>query len=171
MNKRPVGVTILAVLNLLGGLALLLMQTILWNKLGEGLQSIGISSAVGFAALVFLGVLGVSAGIGMLTGKRWGWWVGAFCLCYSVARNLNALIMIPSLVEQHGAPDASVAKFYVKFAGRAIINSLLALYFFKANVVEYFRVGEIAAWKRFTILLAATIGIMGLFLLASATGF
>jgi hypothetical protein len=168
--KRPIGITILALLYLLGGVAILVMQVVLWNKIGEGLESIGMSSTIGTAAIIFLGVLDIGAAIGMLMGKQWGWWAGAFCLFYSVARNLNTLVSIPSIMEQHGGPDGGMERLYVKYAGRVIIHSLLALYFFKANVVEYFRVGQLVAWKRFTILLVATIGIMGLFLLLQLLG-
>jgi hypothetical protein len=105
MRERPVGITILALLNLLGGAAVLVIQAVQWNKLAESLESIGVSSAIGFAAILFLGVLGVGAGIGMLIGKHWGWWAGAFYLFYSVARNLNILLMIPSVTERSDGPE------------------------------------------------------------------
>ncbi len=67
--KRPTGVTVLAILELLGGLA----------GLGAGAILIGNSSALysalGGLALIF-GILSLVLGIGFLGGKRWAWTLG-----------------------------------------------------------------------------------------------
>ncbi len=94
----------------------------------------GFSSILAAISILFLGILGLAGGIGMWSGKKWGWWLGAFYLTYSVARNLNALIMIPEIVEQFGVPESGLTKYYIKHGGRVIIHSFLVLYFFNSNV-------------------------------------
>ena len=157
MKERPIGISILSVLYILGGLAILVMQLFLSGAISEGMESIGISGLYSLFAIGFLGFLGLSAGIGMWTGKRWGWYLGTFYLLYSVARSTNAILMIPSLVEQFGAPEGGVDKYYIKYGGRIFFHSLLTLYFFKGNVVEFFGVGNTNPWKRFGILFGATV--------------
>ncbi len=119
-------------------------------------------------AILFLGVVALAAGIGMWRGKSWGWWLGAFYLMYSVARNISAIVTLPIIVGQFELPEAELAENYIKYAGRIVIHSLLVLYFFKANVEAYFNVDHINAWRRFFTLLVATVVITGAAMMLSA---
>ena len=174
MNKRPVGVSILAVLYVTGGLGTLAIQILFSSSLLGAAEFLGVSSLLTMVHFAFLGALGLAAGIGMWTGRKWGWWLGALYLLYSIARDTNALFTISDLVREYGEPEAGATRIYVKHAGRIIVNSLLILYFFKSNVVEYFQVAGIGTRKRFLALVGTTIGIVAIFavgsLLASAGG-
>lgn len=165
--KRPVGITILATLNLIGGVAILAMQVVLAVRMTDAIEGVGISPIQAHVALAFLGALGLVAGVGMLLGRRWGWWLGAFYLTYSVARNTNALISLPDLAEQFGVPPEKAVTHFVKFGGRVIIHSLLCWYFFTPKVEAYFQVGAVGRWKRLAALVGATIAVLGAFLVSS----
>lgn len=167
-NPRPVGITILSVLYFLSGIAILAIPFLFQGASLKGFESIGVSEIGAYLSIGFLALLGIFAGIGMWIGKKWGWWLGAFYILYSIARNTNALIMIPSVVEQYGAQDIEVTSFYIKHGGRVIFHSLLLLYFFKGNVVEYFSVGGTSPWKRFGVLLGILSGVFVFFALISA---
>lgn len=167
-NPRPTGITILSILYFVGGIGLFVIPFIFRGSSLEGFETIGVSEIGAYLSIGFLALLGIFAGIGMWIGKKWGWWLGAFYILYSIARNTNALIMIPLVVEQFGAQDIEVTRFYIKHGGRVIFHSLLLLYFFKSNVVDYFSVGEIGPWKRFGILLGILTGVFVFFALVSA---
>lgn len=109
--KRPVGITILAVLYFLSGVAILGMQVAFYRQLNEGLGGVGVSTVVAQLGIFFLAALGLAAGTGMWLAKRWGWWLGAFYLTYSVARSINALIVLPGLLEAAGGSAGSGANF------------------------------------------------------------
>lgn len=158
-KDRPTGISILAVLYLIGGASVLAAQIFLSGLITKGASAIGVSNVHAMLGFAFLGTIGVVSAIGMWTGKKWGWWLGAFYLFYSVARNAEAFLMIPTLLESLGMPEGGVTKHYVKHGGRVIIHSLLILYFFKSSVVDYFGVGAMGPWRRFSILLAATIAV------------
>ncbi len=167
MRKRPIGVSILAVLYIIGGIGVLGIQLFMGGALAQAFNLIGISSISAVISILFLGILGIAAGIGMWSGKKWGWWLGAFYLMYSVERNINALIIIPCLVEQFGTPESGLVKYYIKHGGRIILHSLLVLYFFKSNVEAYFQVDNLNAWKRFFKLAGATVIAFGAAIVSS----
>jgi zinc-ribbon domain len=79
--KRPTGVTVLAILEILGGLA----------GLGTGALLIGnastLYSAFGGLALVF-GILSLILGVGFLGGKGWAWTLGIVIGVLSIIRSL-----------------------------------------------------------------------------------
>jgi len=171
--QRPLGVTILAVLYLLGGVGMLILQVVLAAKMQQGFSQLGYSAMQTHFALGLLGVLGAAGGVGMLLRRKWGWWLGAFYLTYSVARSANALLTLPQLIEQFDVPPAAVVKHNVKFAGRVIVHSLLCWYFFTTRVESYFQVGSLARLKRLLLLVLATMAafvVFGVWQLVTSAG-
>lgn len=160
---RPTGITILAWLYLIGGVVMLGMLLVLFNRLGEGFDSIGISAAIAQVSISLLGLLGAVAGIGMLTGKKWGWWLGAFYLVWSVTRNATALLAIQDIAAQYEVPPEKMALHYMKAGTRIIFHSLLCWYFFSSRVEHYFDVISINRWMRLLFLVAAAIILYVLF--------
>ncbi len=158
--KRPVGITILAVLYLIGGVAVLGLQLAMAPKLIAGFERSGIPAIQAHVALGFLGMLGVAGGVGMIRGKPWGWWLGAFYLTYSVARSAHALLLLPRIAAQFNASADLLAPHYVKFGGRIVVHSLICWYFFTSGVEEFFAVAGTPRWKRLVLLIAATLGVV-----------
>jgi len=174
MKKRPVGISIPAILNVTGCLGTFAVQILFSGVLSRVSESLGVSTLLTMVHLAFLDALGVAAGIGMWTGRKWAWWLGVLLLSYVIARNTNALFVISDVVREYGEPEAGATRFYVKHVGRIIVNSLVILYFFKSNVVGYFQVAGIRTRKRFLVVVGTPIGIVAIFavgpLLGSAAG-
>jgi len=161
MNERPVGISILAVLHAIGGVGLLVLQVVFFlvPPVSESASSVGISPAVLAIGFMLLAGLGLSSGIGMWLGTRWGWWCGALYYVYSVARNFNAFLLVADLAEG----PRSREYYSAKFGGRVIVNFLIFLYFFKSNVLAYFGMTGFGKLKAVGILIAITATIFGLF--------
>ena len=140
---RPIGVTILGFLLLLGGLiSVPAAGMLIWEDdgLAEVLEALQISKGVFIASVVFLVVLQWVVGFGMLFGGVWGWWASAYWCACGVLRNLVTILniaAIPDLTE--AAPSA--ARFQIaKCIIRAVVSGLLFTYFLKGNVLDYFGV-------------------------------
>ncbi len=165
MQTRPIGISILSVLYIIGGIGglgitILNIQALMGDTASQTFDKLGVSSIYVVISFLFLGILVLAGGIGMWCGKKWGWWLGALYLMYSVARNIDALIMIPIVAERFSIPEAGLAQYYIKHGGRIVINLLFVLYFFKSSVEAYFQVERLNARKRFFKLLGATVGIV-----------
>ena len=147
MNQRPKGISIISVLSFIGGL--IILAVLVWTPSNDlaGLDAVGFSSSLFLLAYGFLGIISFAAGIGMWTGKKWGWWLGAFYLAYAILRNANALFAIEGLIEQFGEPEDGVGSLYFKHGGRVITNSLVLFYFFRSHVTAYFNVDSIKNLK------------------------
>lgn len=137
---RPVGLSILAVLHVIGGIVLFCVQFLLWSRFEEmqqPMQAIGVPPILLLVAVMFLSLLAIASGIGMWTGARWGWWAAAFYYIYSIFRNAAALITVAQLAE-HIEGARSPGYYVVKHTGRIIVHALILLYLMKGNVLEFF---------------------------------
>lgn len=157
-NKRPIGIAILSGLHIIGGavgsvVVLLFLPKILDTPEPlDALASIGIPPILLLIAITFLLLLATVSGIGMWTGKTWGWFLGAFYYAYSIVRNLNTLIMTPTLLGSLPREDLAEithgpAFYYAKHGGRVLVHTLLYLYFYKTNVRAYFNLNRQSKWK------------------------
>jgi hypothetical protein len=143
---RPVGVSILAVLNLLGGIAVFGAQFLLLVNLPsmeEPLRTLGIPPVLLIIGMIFLAVLTFASGVGMWLGTKWGWWLATFYYVYSVFRNASALLTIMAAADQ--LEGTRGPEFYLfKHSVRIVISFLLLLYFFKSNVLEFFGMKDVS---------------------------
>jgi len=158
--KRPSGISFLAVLYILGAILVLGMQIALGGKTIQSLTTMGSTGIYAFIMIAILSVLQLVAGIGMWTGKKWGWWLGALYLFLAVARAIDSLIAIPFVMKQFGPPEPGLAIYSIKFIGRAILYSFIIRYFFTEKVEAYFDVTAIPARNRFVRLVSITVVIM-----------
>lgn len=147
MEQRPIGITIISVLCIISGTGMFVMQLFIDESFVEIISELNIDNFTMIFSIILLASLALIGGIGMLLGKKWGWWVGAFYLIYAVFRYLNVLVQIPLFEIQYEVGSAETTQYYTKYIGRIITNSLLYLYFFKSNVLSYFNLGEIRKRK------------------------
>lgn len=160
--KRPLGITLLAILFVAGaGLGGILTLLTFGQSSGNNTpQPTDASSTPLIIGLVFIGVLVFVAGIGMWRGHKWGWWCAAFYYLNAIARDTNAMaVMIPSLVEQLPEEASRGSRgpghYFAQFAIRVVVHSLLLLYIFKPTVMAYFGLAGMHRGKAIASLIAA----------------
>lgn len=182
-RARPIGVTILSILSLVGAVLLTLVTGFATFAIASGDERVRQASKamaeLGFpmpllaAGVVILVALAWASGIGLWIGTKWGWHCGAFWYAYAIIRNLNALATFYLMSDVYAAEIQSPASrgpeyYYVKFIARLLISFLIYLYFFKSNVRDYFGLTAASKWKA----VAAHFGIcIGLFVVGSTIAF
>lgn len=160
---RPVGVSILAVLHLVGGVLLLGAQFMLianMQEMDESLRFAGIPPMLLIGGVMFLAILTIASGVGMRMGTKWGWWLAAFYYTYSVFRNGSALMTIISVADQLEGADRGPEYYMIKHGVRLIISLLLLMYFFKGNVLDFFGLARINKIKAIAILVGICVAIV-----------
>ena len=159
MKDRPVGVSILSALHIVGGVLLLGLQVFMLAKLDEvskGLSDAGIPPALLIMGMLLLAGIALASGIGMWLGTRWGWWCATFYYVYSIARHANAFLTVSAFAEDLEGSSRGPGYYYAKFGGRVLFHFLLLLYFFKSNVLQYFGMEHVRKIKAVGILIAIT---------------
>ncbi len=176
--ERPIGITILSLPHLAGGLIGILFVIFFLPRIQdkpeafEAMIKMGIPPVLLLVSIVFILVLMCLSGIGLWMRKKWGWFLGSFFYVYSIVRNLNALIVIPSLLS--GISPAELSEmthgpnfYYAKYGIRAIVHTLIYLYFFKQNVCKHFDLHKNRRWVAFIAHCIICIGIVMFFSIAT----
>lgn len=170
MNKRPIGISILCILNFLGGVGglvgILVMQVFFGNLLEQLSDLLGVSSTFITIYLVFLMSLSIISAIGMWIRKRWGWWLAASYYPYAVVRTGYHIFIVLGMSEQLVNSSRGVNYYLTMDIIKIIIGSIVFLYFFKNTVRKYFKLTNIS--KRKAILILVGIGV-GIFVITSLT--
>lgn len=153
--RMPVGLKILVALQIIGGTGLLYIfaSKMFWNELPAVERDSGFSGIILVVSISFLIFLDFSAAIGAILRKKWGWFFGAFYFAHSIMRYSNTILTATFIADELQATNDELLKVYFKYGGRIIVNSLVFLYFFKSNVLEYFDI--ISTKKARLILLVA----------------
>ncbi len=157
MNNRPLAITILAVLNFIGGVGIILVQLLYSEQFNSTANEFGFSAGLLQVAIGFLGVIGVASAIGMWTGKRWGWWLGAFYYCYAVFRYGNAIFAVFSLSDLLENSSRDLTYYISKNAFQLLLNALIVLYFFSKRALAWFKYDVLSKAKAILLLLGINI--------------
>ena len=109
-RKRPTGVTVLAILTLLGGIFLLIFAAIAFAA-GSLISSTGLGSiAAGIGAfLIIFALISFAVFYGMWTGTKWAWWLGIIVaildiisiISFNIIGLIIGIIMLYYLTRQH----------------------------------------------------------------------
>ncbi|HLD35603.1 MAG TPA: hypothetical protein VJC37_02690 [Planctomycetota bacterium] len=165
MNKRPVLLTLLAVIHITGGalalIAIPVLAIIYQYKKVEMPEGLGSFVLLMVVSVFLIAILALVSGIGMMIGEKWGWWIGALYYVYSVVRNVHALITMPGLAEDIGEPAKGLEYHYFKHGARILSHVLLLLYFFRGSVLEYFGLKQQSRIKTVFILIVSALVIWG----------
>lgn len=146
---RPTLITILAILNILGGLSVFITQLVAWGNLKQAAIQSSISITQLLLGFIFLAVLSVSSGIGMWLGQKWGWWLGAFNELYVIPRRINVLLAALSM---YSGTEGDELTRIIRSAGQILVSIVLLFYFYRHNVLDYFGLAEFPKWKSIIIL-------------------
>uniref|UniRef100_A0A7C4BAU8 DUF2127 domain-containing protein n=1 Tax=Thermofilum pendens TaxID=2269 RepID=A0A7C4BAU8_THEPE len=129
---RPLGITVLAILEfifgtlaLLLGLAFIALAPMLKSMLSSFPLPAALELLLGVLGLILLvgGTLSLLVGWGLWTGKGWAWWLVVILEALGIASSLASLTL--------GDPTAIVI---------LLIAALILYYFFKPHVKAYFGV-------------------------------
>lgn len=151
---RPAGVSIVAVIMIIGSGLLLITQLGNLGRLNDAAVELGLSSLLLQAGIGFLGLLGVAASVGLWFGKKWGWWLALFYFAYAITRNINVLISISSIAELYDVTGSEMGTHYVKYGIRMAWNGALLYYLCSENSSQYFGTAETKKWKAVLLVFA-----------------
>ncbi len=119
MDNRPAGISILAFIYILVGM------------LGMMLNPTPIMQ--GWATYLTYAILIVSAAA-LYLRHRWAWWVLGTLTAFSIM--LNCINLFAALSHLDSLPNAS--KYYLKFGGKLLLQSLILIYLFSQPVINFF---------------------------------
>ncbi|TMA07329.1 MAG: hypothetical protein E6J94_05270 [Methanobacteriota archaeon] len=104
-RSRPIGVTILAVLTILGGVLLLLLGIVVvaFSSLlvGVGLPlGFGLTGSVLGAIILIFGIIWIAVGSGLLNLRPWAWWLAIIVMVLSIVGSIGSPItaILPGLI-------------------------------------------------------------------------
>jgi len=139
MNKRPLGITLLAIYFALLGIGVLILQLLLATVLTEAFSSITSYPIISMISLAFIGLLSIAAAVTMWLGKPIGWWLGIANLLLSAVRNTWAIIQIQQMASINSDLVGMLSKTYIKHGLRICFSLILIYYFFRPIVLAYFK--------------------------------
>jgi hypothetical protein len=141
-TNRPLGVTIIAILIIIGGIALLIggllfiaFAGILSSTENSSNNSIGIASLISIPlslGMVILGIIYLVVSYGLLKGKGWAW------IITIVVTIIGLIIQIISAIITgvvSSSIDAALASHFIGI----IISGVIIFYLYTPNVRTYFR--------------------------------
>jgi hypothetical protein len=137
IKKRPTGVTIIAILIIIGGILLLLA-----GIAGVVVGSLSISQIIGLG-FVIIGAIILAVGIGylvvsygLLKGKRWSWTITVILLFIGIAIDVVSIIIFGSF-----AINMDTSSFLTTNSGSIagiIISVIILYYLYRPHVKSYF---------------------------------
>ena len=137
IKKRPTGVTIIAILIIIGGILLLLA-----GIGGVAVGSLFISQIIGLG-FVIIGAIILAVGIGylvvsygLLKGKRWAWTITVVLLFIGIVINVVSIIIFGYFTF-----DTDTSSFLTSNSGSIagiIISVIILYYLYRPHVKLYF---------------------------------
>jgi hypothetical protein len=145
IKRRPTGVTVIAVLIIIGGILLLLA-----GIGGVAVGSLFISQITGLV-FVIIGAIILAVGIGylaisygLLKGKTWAWTITVVLLFIGIAINVSSIIFGSLAITV--AINMDISTFLTANSGSIvgiIISGIILYYLYRPDVKSYF--GKISA--------------------------
>ncbi|PQO30432.1 hypothetical protein DTL21_24060 [Bremerella cremea] len=139
--KRPLGISILAILSLLSGIIYLLEAGFMFFVgpipfvSGAGVLLVSLRLIWGILAL---GLLGMAAAIGLWRGTKWGWWLAAIRYVYGVANSMTLLVWVFSTTFTLGAVGHNSDGIILQNGLGLILSVMFLLYLQRKNALTYF---------------------------------
>ena len=162
--ERPLGVTLLAILQLIGGVLFLGVQFLIlikFNAMNDILRPAGMSLVLLSLGVMLLATLSIASGIGMWLGAKWGWWLASFYYVYGIFRGGTALYTIVTLADKLQGGSRGPEYYIAKHSVHIIVYLLLLLYLFKDEVLEFFGLDGLSKGKAVGVLIGSGLLITG----------
>lgn len=158
-GRRPIGIWILSGLHVLLGLLFVSAVCFLvWQAIVDVDFRPGPPLSLMVVLIGIFGALSLGSGIGMWLGAKWGWWLGSFVYVWAA---VGSAVQIPLYVWNFGAQAITDnPRLLQERAITLVISSLIALYFFKSSVRDFFGLRSLR--MGFALLLLAVISILAM---------
>jgi len=159
-TSRPIGISILAVLHVLGGLLFGALAAFLITQLDQT------GTIIGWMVLIVgppLTILAIATGVGLWRGQKWAWWVATLYYFQFVVGGVFILvtIVIMCLVLQ-GPLTERRQELLIQHVGRILIFAPLTWYMMKRSSFAFFGFQRLTRLRALSIL-GAIILVLGVF--------
>jgi hypothetical protein len=155
-NKRPVLVTVIAVLVFLKGASTLVILALPDELLAALLVAFGGDGTYGTVMLIGSAVLPIITAFAIFSARKWAWWLATTTWCYGVLGGLIRHLPDGSIWGPFGESPGQVPSAYQFPIVYIVFACLFLSYFLSAKVSSYFGVARLPAWKRLGVLVAAS---------------
>lgn len=138
IKKRPTGVTVIAVLVIIGGILLLLagIGGVVVGSLFISSQIIGLGFVIIGAIILAVGIGYLVVSYGLLKGKRWSWTITVVLLFIGIAIDVASIIIFG-----YFAINMDTSSFLTTNSGSIagiIISVIILYYLYRPHVKSYF---------------------------------
>ncbi len=165
-KTKPLGITLLTILHVIGSIAIVPVFLMLFSKKGEmavGLEGLPFTTTDIFAGLLLVAVLTVGSALGMYLGRQWGWWLASYYYVHSAVQKTFAFVTTFQMANQLGASEAEIQTLAVKTFPRVIVKLLILFYLFRPQVWEYFEIAKIRKWVALGLLVGTYCTVSAIF--------
>jgi hypothetical protein len=149
--KRPLGISIIALLNILKGMIGLITLFFLPGYVEQNIDNIEMvmEYAEWFMYLII--------GIGISLGKRWAWWILVFSLTLSLFYNLFSLVIAKDILLEAGLSSSEITKYFYKLGASIIFQTILLVYLYQKSVFRFYAFNYSTIKKKLAIVFSINI--------------
>ena len=138
IKKRPTGITVIAILIIIGGILLLLagIGGVVVGSLFISSQIIGLGFVIIGAIILAVGIGYLVVSYGLLKGKRWSWTITVVLLFIGIAIDVASIIIFG-----YFAINMDTSSFLTTNSGSIagiIISVIILYYLYRPHVKSYF---------------------------------
>ena len=168
-SDRPIGIVLLALVHLANALSIAGNRVFILVKVYSASQGpITISAfSASYKVMLFgevlIVVVAITSAVGLFVGAKWGWWLAAFHWTWRIAREVLIPLSALILTGLSNNAETEVTLDFAEMFVPVILQSLLLLYLFKENVLEFFRFDSLS--KPWAITALFSIGFIVAFVL------
>ncbi|MCB7130187.1 MAG: hypothetical protein J3T61_11690, partial [Candidatus Brocadiales bacterium] len=165
-SDRPVGIVLLALVHLVSGLYIAGQRWFMLVNIystSPGSITMSASYKVMLFGEVLIVVVAITSAVGLFVGAKWGWWLAAFHWTWRIAREVLIPLSALILTGLSNNAETEVTLDFAEMFVPVILQSLLLLYLFKENVLEFFRFDSLS--KPWAIAALFSIGFIVAFVL------
>jgi hypothetical protein len=132
-KKRPFGISIIALLNILKGMIglMILLYASTFDEQGGDKLDVVMEYFERFVYLII--------GIGISLGKRWAWWIFVFLLAFNVFHNVFTFLTSEDILVKAGLTSNEITKYFYKLGAATLFQTILIVYLFQKNVFNFFK--------------------------------
>lgn len=159
MGDRPVGLTVLAVLHLLGGLFLCALTMLLGGMATAMGPALGVAKVIIVLSMLIVVIVPLASAVGIFIGERWGWWVSAYFYVHAISQNLQRIFLAGDVGAALGVQIDQAENLRV-VAVRSLISVLILMYLFQPKVLDYFNIVHDSRWKSLGILVGVHVALV-----------